>query len=353
MRKIGKIGFSPYKHKANLFVSLSESAIEEAGYDVCNGSMKNIFGYDCVILNWFETLPKNKAERIKNYIAKRIFLSLCKIKGIKVVAIFHNRKPHGAVNDKLQSKMITKLFESVDKIIILSKQSVEYLGELSANPLKQKCFYIPHPNYIGAYGPLVTEQEQIESKMKLLFFGGISPYKNIELIIEVARKLKNKKIEFWIVGKPESIEYRSELEKLSAGLGNVVCKFGFVNDEDIPRYMNMCDALILPYDESTLNSGTVLLAFSYQRTVICPKIAMVEDFENEDMYIYDYTSEDGQLYSLLNKVECAYMDFIKDRYSLKRKGENLFLYTQDKCGISTISKLYKELFEDLERTSEE
>ena len=56
-----------------------------------------------------------------------------------------------------------------------------------------------------------------------------------------------------------------------------------------------------------MNSGAMLMAFSYAKTVIIPNICMAEDFPDELIYKYNYDSEESHVEQLYQKMKEAYL----------------------------------------------
>src|SRR5690606_21936083 len=133
----------------------------------------------------------------------------------------------------------------------------------------ERLFYLPHPDFIGSYGPIPPATEQASpTPLRLLFIGAVKPYKNIELLIKVAGEFKDE-VSLTIAGKPNTSAYRQTITELAASAGNIKLMLRFIPDHELPLLMAASDLLVLPYDlESSLNSGTVILAFSYKKTII-------------------------------------------------------------------------------------
>jgi len=73
-------------------------------------------------------------------------------------------------------------------------------------------------------------------------------------------------------------------------------------------YLVQCDLLVAPYDlHSALNSGTLWMAFSYARTIICPRLGCIKDIPTIDQfaYIYDYTDNSEHVFKLTEILKCV------------------------------------------------
>ena len=88
-------------------------------------------------------------------------------------------------------------------------------------------------------------------------------------------------------------EYLNKLTESVAGHKNVIFAPEFVPDSELSAYLRASAFLVAPYSyESALNSGTVLLACSYGKSVVCPDIAGVRDIQAAAncLYAYHYDS---------------------------------------------------------------
>ena len=69
-------------------------------------------------------------------------------------------------------------------------------------------------------------------------------------------------------------------------------------------YMNIADVLVLPYNvESGMNSGVMLMAFSYKTTVIVSDIAMADEYDDNLIYKYSYDDKASHIENLAKKME--------------------------------------------------
>jgi glycosyltransferase involved in cell wall biosynthesis len=112
----------------------------------------------------------------------------------------------------------------------------------------------------------------VHSKKVILFFGYITGYKNVGLLIESAQFLK---IDNWLIliaggmhprlaDDRNYIAYISELQEKAAKISEKSILFkGFVREEDFDLYFSAADLVILPYNISISSSGPLSLATSY------------------------------------------------------------------------------------------
>jgi len=296
-----RIVFEPVETEGNKYAEIISKGLKRNGLEVFSVTSMfadfNLFSeIKLVHLNWFENLDgSDNTAKIITFCKKIFKLLLFWITGKKVVWTMHNRLPHDKELMFFKKLMIKSLIRFSSIIVIHSKMSEGILLELDPS-VGKKIRYIPHPNYVGDYLPDQPEKvlpsgDGGAKPVKLLFVGAIKPYKNIELLIELA-SVYQEEIQLTIAGKPQSRAYQQKLMDAARNFPNVVMNFSFVSDVDLANYIQDTDLLILPYDlRSSLNSGTVILAFSSGKTVICPSIGTIQDLDNQkDVFSYTYNN---------------------------------------------------------------
>lgn len=351
------IAYLPYENNSNKYIEISESIIKEFGhnlYDYANLSFKELEKCDAVILNWYESLPGSRYPFLTEMRVVKRIVTLLRLRGkhVKIITTFHNRMPHDAKGliGREARYLLKKVLYLSDSIIILSSGSVNYLKEyISDTDVKEKAFLIPHPNYIGVYGNVLQNKMLIESpKMKILFMGQVRRYKNVELIIEIARKLAQENIEFTIAGKTENETYKQELTKKTENLNNVKLDLRFIEDNEIPKLLSENHLLVLPYNiKSSMNSGTVIMAFSYMKTVICPNIPTLQEYDPNLYYSYDYNDETEHSKVLQQEIMKAYADWSNDKSVFEKKGKRLYELVKVNNSKERITKCYSDLLQSI------
>ncbi len=340
-----EIAFEPIENKENKYIGIMQSYLKELGYDIV--ALKKIRDKNCkvLILNWYEDSPypiksyKNLLMLIKRSL-RIVYLHAI---GKKIVYVMHNRQSH---DKRVVSRLLQKfLINTADIIQIHSRATEKYVGEKN----KKKLFYIPHPNYIGCYPTHLSLYTRDalglrDDRPVLLFVGAIKPYKNIELLINVAKQYPE--IQFLIAGKPSNSEYKDKLIKTVNGIENITMLFKFVPDEELTDLLKVSDAIVLPYDiSSSLNSGSVYLAFSNKKTVIAPFIATLEDISEFKFFFgYNYDSQDDHEAKLKEVIEKLLSEYDDDKQLLNKMGEEAYQYVKKWHSKEEIMKSYTEMF---------
>ena len=258
---------------------------------------------DILHLHWQDPFLTSNS-RIKTILKSSRFiceLVLVKLVGIKIVWTAHNIISHEKKSGNMEffyTKLLTRL---CNKIIAHSQPAKDNIINFYAvrNSLVS---IIPHGNYIDCYENAIDEihakkQLQImKYEIVFLYFGLIRPYKGIPYLIDSFKLLKSQKVKLLIVGNPLNDEIADEIIKRCDGDKRIITIFKFIPDDDIQIYMNASDIVIFPF-KNILTSGSVILAMSFAKPIICPDISSMADIvhDNNGGFLYDTKDKYGLL----------------------------------------------------------
>ena len=284
-----------------------------------SNDLKKIKGVQAVILNWAETEMDTHMKRL---------LYLYKLAGIRICWVFHNRVPHDCKKIS-QIENMKWLANHSDCILLLSKASRQYLPNRKRN--LKKCMYMPHIHYIGSYPDterdIRTEYAIGESTFVFAFYGLIRPYKNLEILLRAFCELDLENAKLFLAGSIQGGTDIETLKKKYMGSESIIFKPGFIPNGEMEAFIRACDILVLPYSKvSSMNSGAMILAFSYGRTVIVPEIAMGKDIKDKKFaFLYNYADEKENLKYLKEKMLEAYQ---KGRHGVHVMGSRARKYME-------------------------
>ena len=176
------------------------------------------------------------------------------------------------------------------------------------------------------------------TNLKVGYFGHLYKGRGIDIILEVAKNLKD--IEFHIVGgNLDDINYwKSQIQS-----DNIIFH-GFVTPKLVPSYRNECDILVAPYQKEVAVSGgkgntsdfmSPLKIFEYmssKKAIICSDLPVLREILNEDNSVLvkcddisdwrkaiEVLQDDSLRLQIANR---AYEDFIK-KYTWKIRAKNV------------------------------
>jgi len=343
-----KVIFTPLDGSKNAYINIMKSAYEAAGNCeiVSMRDTKNLFRAKFIVLNWYEniTLSKSSVKKVFWFMLRFIMIAVLRFNKIKIVWTLHNREPHSGYFIALSKFMMKNLADKSDFIVIHSQSSREVVENLTKNKnVQEKTVYIPHPNYCGYYGEMSDNLQTDSEKLQMLFLGGIQKYKNVDVLIEVVKKLNFKNLCLKIVGKCDR-NYFEELENLTKNAANIFVKNEFVPDDLIPEYISRCHILIAPYDTKTmLNSGTAILAFSHKRTIISPTTGTLEDINDKSLFFdYSYYSREEHCEKLSRIISKIYYEYEGKYNDLLKIGERCFDFVEKNNSAEKVIQILKE-----------
>ena len=125
-----------------------------------------------------------------------------------------------------------------------------------------------------------------------LFLGQIRPYKNLPVLIDAFRKNPAQNAYLIIAGHAPDPGYRHRIRELAQSDKRVICSMEFVETDHIQHFMRAADVVVLPYQE-ILNSGSAILALSYERPVVGPRIGSLAELEQVfgSTWVHVYSGE--------------------------------------------------------------
>jgi len=246
----------------------------------------------------------------------------------------HNKEAHNQIIGKKYSKILMcLLLRWSSRIHVLCNATLDEVPELQI--WKKKVVMIPHGDYIGNFGEgnvNIREKYGIPADKKIILFTGkIGPYKNIELLVNAFVKSQLAKMNFALLlcGSCSNETYRKKLVLLADNsCPEIFYDFEYVPNELMGDYLNQSDILAAPYSkESILNSGTLWMAFSYKKSMICPLLACMKDVNGIDKitYTYDYENSGEHLTRLVQTLNIMGDDVHQNASILREKGYAAFL----------------------------
>lgn len=335
-----KIAFYPYESSNNEYIVMMRDIIydyvELVDYKFVQKGLIPLHNIATIYLNWIENDWTSADEKL---------LAKAKRYGIKIIWVFHNKIPHDTQNKREAERVVKYIIQKSDYIVIHSKASEKYIKEYDVKATK-KVVYIPHINYENVYfdyGGDIRKKYGINNN-DLVFglLGMIRPYKNIEVLINIFNRLEMKNAKLFVVGKSCNNSYYRSLEELKKNADNIILKDQYINNIAMKSYLDAIDILILPYNiQSSMNSGVMIMSFSYGKTVIIPKIAMSDEFSDDLIYKYDYDDEESMYNNLYEQIKKVITD---GKEKINFKGLKLM---QEVCNHNTREIVKRELFKIL------
>jgi glycosyltransferase involved in cell wall biosynthesis len=291
-------------------------------------------------INGFTKFSKNPVKMLFGtlfFILDILFLKLL-IK-TKIIWTVHNLYSHELFFPRVEY-LIRKFFGHISDFIIVHCKHAKSIFSKEFGINKKKIAIIPHGNYINNYPNNISKKKAREilnldySDFIFIHFGRLRRHKNIELVIDSFQGISKSNIKLIIAGNP----LKSLLRKLSflvKNRENIISRFEFIPDNEIQVYMKAADVVILSY-RRILTSGEALLAMTFKKPLIAPKLGYLKDILDEkNAFFYEYNSKE----SLRKALKTAF----KERQNLSVMGRNSYQKAK-KNSWDNIASKYIKLF---------
>ena len=266
---------------------------------------------DILHLHWLHTYFRapNAVKSLFRLVKFISGLVILRLRGVKIVWTAHNLNSHEKLYvwlDQICTFIVAKLAHAIIAHCEAAKCEIATTLQLRN---KEKIFVIPHGNYTSYYENKIDPVEARKtlnipnSNFVFLFLGLIRPYKGMFELLEAFKQLHHDKVQLVIAGKIWNDELAEQIRQKTEGHNNIKFVPGFVPDGQIQVYMNACDVTVFPYRD-VLTSGAVILAMSFGRTCIAPRMGCIgEILDNSGAFLYDPNLEEGLFQAMNRAVE--------------------------------------------------
>ena len=351
-----KIAIYPWKIN-NKYIDIIKNCIESSGIEVydCKVVLKSVKLFnkiDVFHFNWIESnYTKKHFLAIFKYFYKCLILLFIKLNGKSIVWTIHNKVPHNECNSNLSKMFMIFLIKISDKIIIHSSESKKVILDIIRDDkYLSKVTLINHPNYIGEYNKTSDNfRDKYNIKCEELVFlavGSISEYKNIDVLIKAFIKANCQNSKLLIAGRVCSDEYKEYLTNLSIYNKNIIFDFNYVSDDDLIKFINTADIVVTPYNlDSSLNSGSAILAFSNRKTVLSTLNGTIMDIlKYKFTFSYSFKNIEEHENMLIKRINQIKEIYDSNNDELRRLGEKAYHYVKNECNKEKIGEELSKLY---------
>jgi beta-1,4-mannosyltransferase len=248
--------------------------------------MRALLGrYDVFHLHWPEYyLSASALKALAGTLGLLFFVAWLRFRGTRIVWTAHNLRSHNRRYPKAESwfwRMLTPMF---DGYITLSESSARLVRAefpaLGSTPAS----VILHGDYRGSYPVTITGSD---ARLRLgipadqsvvLFFGGINPYKNVPHLIETFLHADLPRSTLVIAGNPSSQEDERQAAAATQSSDRVQLHLQRIPADDVQVFFKAADLVVLPFLE-ILNSGSAILALSFDRPVLVPDAGSLPELQ--------------------------------------------------------------------------
>lgn len=269
-----------YPHRSqNEFLDLNKKALRKLGYDVRPTNfdfVKFLIASPkqaIVILNWVEDRVYGRSyKRVVQYFVKMIALVIfSKVFAKKTVWIKHNFKPHNSTASMKRFKFICGLYSFL-------KIKPVALEEYFDTPA------LIHPLYKTDNALLENIGSSKDYENDVIFFGGIKPYKNLDLVL----RHWPHSLSLNIVGKCSDASYTGKLNSIIVERRlNVTWDNRFVSRDELDDLLKVSKFVLLPHSDGTMiSSGSFYHAIGEGCNVLTNDSAFGKDKRERHSFVH-------------------------------------------------------------------
>ncbi len=305
-----KVILTAYRGKSNPYIQLLTDALAAEGvqtglaypgYWTLWRAVRAHGRPDVVHIQWQH--PLFLASRLDKTILRAIlffwqWLTL-RLQGARFVWTVHETLHFGARRAGWEMAASRLLARLVDRIIVHCETAVPLVAD-EFRVDAARFSVVPHGHYDGYYPP-APDQAAARAGLGLpadaqviLFFGHIRPYKGVDKLIETFSRLDAPRARLILLGEPHALTpwLAPQLAEQAAADERITTRFEYIPDEELAVYLAACDVVALPYTDS-LTSGAAILAGSYGRPILAPKLGCMGEFPADAAILYDPAAPDG------------------------------------------------------------
>jgi glycosyltransferase involved in cell wall biosynthesis len=246
-------------------------------------------GYDVLHLHWPEKAlnAESLLGRVAGAVAALAMIEAAHLHGARVVWTAHNARPHESRHPRLEERFWSALVRRVDAVIHPSVAGQEAVEARYPELARRPHAVVPMGHYRGAYSDTVSREEAraalgiSDGARVLAFLGLVRPYKNVPHLIRTIRALPPEagEVVLLVGGAPHSAALADEIREAADGDPRVRLALEHIPDDDIQRYLRAADLVVLPFRDIT-NSGSALLALSFDRPVLVPALGAMGELQS-------------------------------------------------------------------------
>ncbi|HMR62515.1 MAG TPA: glycosyltransferase [Anaerolineae bacterium] len=293
---------------------------------------------------WIRKLLNNRLSKswrgLVRFLDFALALSLARLQHKQIVYTVHNLASHTVD----QTWFLNFLEHLANKLVFGLADRIHVHNQYTRHRVEQDhgrfagVEIIPHGNYLGQYPNTVSQREARrhlnlpDDAFVYLFLGMLRPYKGLEKLIGAYQQLDVPDSRLLIVGQVERAAYQNKLISLVRDDFSIKLVPEFIADEELQFYLKACDVFVLPY-QYLATSGAALLALSFGRPLIAPRIASFPELIGPDTGIlYDPDQPEG-LFQALNQAS-------QESWSEQKIMDYAGRFDWDKLGLQ-LTNLYR------------
>ena len=281
------LGWPAFANRAEQpYNALLYSHMQLLGVTVAEASLARVLSgrYHVLHLHWPERRVRDDRAVAAFFRSAGLLamLDAARARGMCIVWTVHNLAAHeGSYHAWLEPRYFAALTRRLHGFIVLSESGIAAACSAYPHLRERRAFVVPHGHMRDVY-PRTLTREQARAQLHVAadanvfsFVGQVRPYKNVVLLVQQFRALGADAV-LLVAGKTRP---RALVDDIRAAAGDdprIQFTPRFIADDQLQLYLLAADVVVLPYRD-ILNSGSALLALSFDRPVLVPRKGAMAD----------------------------------------------------------------------------
>lgn len=226
--------------------------------------------WDVFHVHWPEILLRGNSwlSSIAKQLLTVALLLRVRITRRAVVRTLHNQGPHERPS-RLEAVILGLFDRWTTETISLNKSVKSHLHKPDS--------VILHGDYSSWFDQYPHPETE---RGRLLFFGQIRPYKQVEALATAFRQTDDEALSLHVVGLPKSADLAVSIQRAAEGDKRISLNLSHADDRELSHQIGKAELVVLAYREMT-NSGAALLALSLGRPILVPASEATRELSTE------------------------------------------------------------------------
>jgi beta-1,4-mannosyltransferase len=231
--------------------------------------------YDIFHLHWPEYyLNRHLPKALAGSLMVLFSIAWLRWRGTRILWTVHNLHSHALSHPAIEAWFWGVFTGMLDGFVSLSDSCAKWV-EADIPRLRQaESAVIPHGHYRQAYPAAIGKVRARHAlglaprQTVLLFFGSVSPYKNVPHLIATVRDAAMPDARILIAGRVES-RYGRQIEMAAGGDRRIKLDLRRIPRDEVQTLFSAADLVVLPFSD-IMHSGSAILALSFNKPVLVP-----------------------------------------------------------------------------------
>jgi beta-1,4-mannosyltransferase len=239
--------------------------------------------YDVFHLHWPEYyLGQAALKAFVGTLGLLLIVQWLRLRGTRIIWTVHNLHSHKTFYPRAERWFWRIFTPMVDGYIGLSETSIGQTREQFPVLRAVPCSVVPHGDYRSSYPADVSKADARKrlgiapEESVVLFFGGISSYKNVPHLVDTFRRAALENVTLVIAGSASGRDDEQCVRRAADGGDRIQLHLRRIPKEEVQVFFAASDVVVLPFLE-IMNSGSAILALSFDRPVLVPAIGSLPE----------------------------------------------------------------------------